>query len=58
MAAFIFILHIALLGWIWTLLSKGGQFSMGQLIIHFTAMSIYGGGLIAFSSYCARNDLI
>jgi apolipoprotein N-acyltransferase len=54
---FVALLHFALLFWIGYLLINGSLYTTFQLMIHFIGMAVFGGLLIAFSSYCARHEL-
>lgn len=47
---FIFVLHIALLAWIFYVLKNGGNFSIEKSMIHFLGMSLFGGLLITGSA--------
>lgn len=50
----IFIIHIALLYWIYWLLQNTGVLSTMKVMLHFTGIAIYGASLIRGCAYWAK----
>lgn len=46
----IFIIHIALLGWIVYLLGNGGNLKAEEIVYHFVGIGFLGVGLIRYTS--------